>query len=201
MPHKYSQLSRASNPSVYCYDGWIFATAQLAEVDDSEFVPSEPCWTPAEKRSREATGQHIPPPAKIPLSDVVVLIEVVDPGLDLVADFCETRHRLCCRDLNEFLRLGGRESFKNEVALQDLFPALATTGPLRCNGPADRLTPVRAVRRCGFASHGAVSWLLLCHNGGHLAKGIEYRKVCNTFAGRAQYGCGAPRRLLRAPAR
>jgi hypothetical protein len=120
-------------------------------------VTSQPRGAAAEKSPRKASGQHIPPTAKIPLSDIVVLVQMVDPSLDLVADFRQTRHGLRRREFNEFLRLGRRIAHANEIALEDLFPALTAAGSFGRNGFARRLTPVRAVRRCGFASQGAVS--------------------------------------------
>lgn len=160
MPDKYMKLSDASNPLVHGDDGWKFATAQFPEVCDSKLMTSQARGTSAEERARKAAGKHVSPTAKVALSDIVVLIEVVDPSLDLIADFRQTRHRLCRRKVDEFLGLGGREAFQNEVALQDLFPTLAATGPFHPNGLAGGLTSVRAVRRCGFVYHFAVLVLI-----------------------------------------
>ena len=114
---------------------------------------------------------------------------MVDPRLDLFADVRQFRHRLFRGEGDKFLRLGRRDALKNEVSLQKLLPTLTATGPFRPNGLAGRLSTVRAVRRFGLASHGAVSLFLLCHTLGLLAKSVNGSnksalvaifRVCNT---------------------
>jgi integrase len=67
------------------------------------------------------------------------------------------RHRLFRGEGDKFLRLGRRDALKNEVSLQNLLPTLPATGPFRPKGLGGRLSPMRAVRRCGLPCHGVVS--------------------------------------------
>jgi hypothetical protein len=87
MSDKYTQLSRASDPLIHGHDGWKFPVIQFTKVHDFEFVASQPRGAAVQKCARKASGQHIAPTAKIPFSVIVVLIQVVDPSLDLAADF------------------------------------------------------------------------------------------------------------------
>ena len=187
MSDKYTQPSGALNPLIQGDDSWKFATAQFSEVCDPELVPPEAGLLSCQKRSRKSAAQRqIPVPPETPLGDIVVLIQMIDPRVDLFADVRQFRHQLFRGEGNKFLRLGRRDTLKNEVSLQNLLPTLTATGPFRHNGLAGRLSPVRAVRRCGLASHGAVPGLYFvtfsdswqrAANGSAL---VAILRVCNT---------------------
>jgi hypothetical protein len=90
MPHKDAQAAHAPNPPVRGQDGGEFVTVQFAEVRDVEFVSPKPVSAPSEKSVRErARVGHIPESAQIPLRDVVILVQVVDPGRDLLPYVCQ----------------------------------------------------------------------------------------------------------------
>ena len=71
---------------LFTHDRWKFVPAQLADIRDPKLVTPESRPAAIDKSSRKSAGQHIAPTAKIPLCDIVVLIQVVDPGLCLPDD-------------------------------------------------------------------------------------------------------------------
>jgi hypothetical protein len=119
MPDNYTQLSRASNPLIHGQDGWKFASVQLAEARDPELVHSESGSIPVQERARKCVGNPgIPRPPKAAISDLVIFVQVVNPGLNLPDDLREFQHWLRRREINNnFLRLGRRIAHANEIAL------------------------------------------------------------------------------------
>jgi len=118
MPDKYTQLSHASNPFIYGHDSWKFASVQLAKVCNPEFVTSKPGTMSVEKSLGEGAARRgTAVLAETPFGDGVILIEVVDPGFNLLVDFRQFQHRLFRSKSDEFLRLGPRVAFEHEIAL------------------------------------------------------------------------------------
>lgn len=92
-------------------------------------------------------------PPKAALGDLVIFIQALNPGLNLPDDLREFQDWLRRREINNnSLRLGRRLAHTNEIALEDLFPALAASGSFG-GGLPYRAAPLRAIRRCGFPSH------------------------------------------------
>ena len=76
-----------------------------------EIVSPEPAARTGEQRTCKSLRRwRFMIPTNAPFRDLAVLIQAVDPVLDLSDDLGQLQHSLGCRDLNEFLRLGRRVS-------------------------------------------------------------------------------------------